>query len=193
MCHRLANDVGAADHHRFQAGERGVHGLGEQDAAERRARHQRWQSARQPPDIGVMKPVDVLGRIDCGDHLLSVDVFRQRQLHENAVHRQISIEPRDQGEQLFLRGRCRQLVVVGIHARCRDHLRFGADIDIAGRVVADQHDRDARHDAAIALESAHRVGDLAAQVCRDGFAVDDVRRYCPRPAFQGLKVLSSYK
>ena len=101
--HRLADDVGAADHHRFQAGERRMHGLGQQHAAERRARHQRRQAAGEPPDIERMEAVDVLGRIDGGDDLLRVDLLRQRQLHQDAVHCASALSSRDQRRAVRLR------------------------------------------------------------------------------------------
>ena len=62
--HRLADDVGATDHHRVEAGQvaklalqqvrqpNGVHGTSE------------VQSGRQPPRIHRVEAVDVFGRID---------------------------------------------------------------------------------------------------------------------------------
>ena len=44
---RLADDVGAADHHRLEPLERRVHRLRQNDAAERRAGRQRRQARRQ--------------------------------------------------------------------------------------------------------------------------------------------------
>ena len=76
---RLADDVGAADHDRLEARERGLHGLGQDHAAERRARHQRRQAGRSRPAFIGMEAVDVLGRVDRGDDLLRVDLRRQRQ------------------------------------------------------------------------------------------------------------------
>ena len=46
---RLADDVGAADHHRLEPGERRLHGLGEKHAADRRA----WRQRRQARATGV--------------------------------------------------------------------------------------------------------------------------------------------
>ena len=108
---RLADDVGAADHHGVHAGERGVHRLRQHDAAERRARHQRRQAAGKPPGIDRVKAVDVLGRVDRRDHLLGVDLLGQRQLHQDAVHRRIGIELADQRQQFGLAHGLRQLVV----------------------------------------------------------------------------------
>ena len=90
--HRLADDVGAADHHRLHAGERGMHRFRQPHAAERRARHQRRQAARQPPDIERVEAVHVLGRVDGGDDLVCVDLRRQRQLHQDAVDVGVGVE-----------------------------------------------------------------------------------------------------
>ena len=83
---RLADDVGAADHDRLEPVERGPHGLGEQHAAERRARRKRRQPGGQAAGIHGMEAVDILGRVDRGDHLVRIDLRRQRQLHQDAVH-----------------------------------------------------------------------------------------------------------
>ena len=54
--------------------------------AERRARRERRQADRDAADIEGMKPVDVLVGIDRRDHLVGIDLRRQRQLNQNAVH-----------------------------------------------------------------------------------------------------------
>ena len=61
---RPADQVRAADHDRIHALERGMHALGQDDAAERRAGRQRGKAAGQPPGIVRMQPVDILGGID---------------------------------------------------------------------------------------------------------------------------------
>ena len=52
-----------------------------------------------------MKAVDVLARIDPLGHALAVDVRRQRQLHQDAVHRRVGVERVDEREELGFRGR----------------------------------------------------------------------------------------
>ena len=61
------------------------------------------------------------------------------------------------------------------HAAADGRLGLAADIDLARRIVADQHDREPGHQAAVARQPVRRVGDLAAQLRRDGLAVDDPR------------------
>ena len=99
--------------------------------------------ARRPALFG-MQAVDVLGGIDGVDDGFGMDRFRQRQLHENAVHRGIRVELCDQRQQIGLRDIGRQPVLERRHAGGLGLLVLAADIDFAGGVVADQHHREAR-------------------------------------------------
>ena len=74
--HRLADDVGAADHHRLEPREPRLDRLGQDQAAGRRARRQRLGAAGQPADVDGVEAVDVLGRVDRLDDLARVDVRR---------------------------------------------------------------------------------------------------------------------
>ena len=47
-------------------------------------------------------------RIDHIDHRLFVDLIREGPLHQNAVNRVVAVEPLDQRQKLFLRGRVGQ-------------------------------------------------------------------------------------
>ena len=95
---RTADQIGAADDDGVHAFQRGVHALGQDDAAERRAGRQRGKSAGEASGIAGMQPVDILGGIDGVDDGFGVQRFRQRQLHQNAVHGGIAIELTDQGQ-----------------------------------------------------------------------------------------------
>ncbi len=76
--------------------------LEQHQAAQRRAGDEPGLADREPAGIVDVEAVDVLGRVDRGDHRLLVDLRRQRQLDEDAVDRVVGVEPRDQGEQLVL-------------------------------------------------------------------------------------------
>ncbi len=71
-------------------------GAGQPDATERRAGRQGWQPGRQTASIHGMKAVDVLVRIDGRDHVVGIDMRRQRQLHQDAMHIGIGVELTDQ-------------------------------------------------------------------------------------------------
>jgi len=84
--------------------------------AERRAWRQRRQAGGEPPGVDRMKAIDVLGRIIASEHLLGVDLLRQRQLHQDAVHRRIGIELVHQRHQFGLAHAVRQAMVERRHA-----------------------------------------------------------------------------
>ena len=140
-----------------------------------------------------MEAVDVLVRIDRRDDLLRIDLIRQRQLDQDAVDGGISVEARDQREQIGFARHLRQAVIETSHTGAGGHLHLAADVAFARRIVADEHDREARHDPAVPRKTMHRVGDLAAQVRRDRLAVYDLRGHgpprfllaCRTPAMRG--------
>jgi len=128
---RFADDVRAAHHHRIKPGERSAHSLGKFDAADRRTRRERRQARRQPSGIERMKAVDVLVRVDGGDHVRCVDLLRQRHLHQNAMDGAIGIEPLHQRYQFVLaRGRGK-MKVERLHAGLDHCARLAADIGLA--------------------------------------------------------------
>ena len=128
--HRLADDVGAADDDRLGAGERPVQGLrgavDQHHAAGRRAGHERalQRPRRQQAGVERVKTVNVLARIDGLQHLFGVYLPRQRQLHEDAVDGRIGVERGDKAQQFGLAGRRRQIVLHGMKAAGRRHLRL---------------------------------------------------------------------
>ena len=87
--------------------------------------------------------------------LMTVSVlqrFRQRQLHQDAMHAGIAIELRDQCQQIGLRDVGRQHVLERRHAGRLRLLVLAADIDLARGIVADQHHRKPGRQAAVALD-----------------------------------------
>ena len=151
---RTADQIGAADDDGVHAFQRGMHAFGQDDAAERRAGRQRGKAAGEPPGIVRMQPVDVLGGIDGVDDGFGMQRFRQRQLHQNAVHGGIAIELCDQRQQIGLRDVGRQHVLERRHAGGLGLLVLAADIDLAGRIAADQHHREPRRQPVLALAPA---------------------------------------
>ena len=127
-----------------------------------------------------MKPVDVLCGVDRRDHLAGIDLRRQRQLDENAVHSRVAIERVDEREQRLPAGRCAEPVIDRAHAALRHHLLLGADIDLARRIVADQHHRETGHQAMLRAEVAHGLGDPRAQRRGKRLAVDQRRGHGAR-------------
>jgi hypothetical protein len=79
-------------------------------------------------------------------------------------------------------------VVERPHAAPDRHLHLAGDVAFARRVIADEHHRQPRDDAAVARQTMHGVRDLAAQVRRDPLAVDDFCGHglppCPASCFR---------
>src|SRR3569623_432285 len=131
---RTTDQIRAAEHDSIHALKRRMHGLRQNDAAERCARRQRRQPAREPPRIAGMQPIHVLRRLDRVDDGVGVQPLRQRQLHQNAVDARIAVEPVDHRQHLGLRRIGRKLVLERRHARGQRLLGLAADIDFARRI-----------------------------------------------------------
>ena len=106
--HRLADDVRAADHHRFEAGKVAEPGPSAASGSPAACRGPAPSSptASRPAFVDV-EAVDVLGRVDRGDHRALVDLRRQRQLDEDAVDPLVRVELHRSGRQ-DSPGRCRR-------------------------------------------------------------------------------------
>ena len=103
--------------------------------------------------------------------------FRQRQLHQNAVHGGIAVELCDQRQQIGLRDIGGQLVLERGHAGGLGLLVLAADIDLARGIVADQHHRKARRQLMLALDPRDLFGDAGAKLCGNDFSIDDAGRH----------------
>ena len=88
-----------------------------------------------------MKAVNVLSRINSSDYRLIVDMRGQRQLHQYAVDRIIGVKPLNQRDQIALRNIIRQAVFEAFHPGFHGRLLFRSDINLACRIIADEHDR----------------------------------------------------
>ena len=88
----------------------------------------------------------------------------QRQLDEDAVDRRIGIEPVDQLEQFRLAGVGGQPVLEAQHPGLERRLALVADIDGAGRILADQHHGKARSAARGVAEPATSPRHIAPEV-----------------------------
>ena len=172
--HRLADNVGFADHHGMEAGEVFAEPVLQQhEAAERRAGHQCRLAGRKAPGIGDMEAVDIFVGIDALDDGVGIEMDGQRQLHENAVHGGIDIQPVDQRHQLVLRRVGRKLVLEGIHAGGDRLAVLRAHIDGTGGICADKDDGKARHGAGRLFQPGNVLGDVFEQAGRELLAVDD--------------------
>ena len=95
----------------------------------------------------------------------------QRQLDENAVDRWIGVQALDKPEEFFFAGLFGKLVLDRVEAALFGHAAFRSDIDLAGRILADDHDRKAGLDARLFPEDVRGRLDLLDNVGRNCLAV----------------------
>jgi len=77
-----------------------------------------------------MKSVHILGRIDRVAHPIGIEMRRQRQLNQNAMHCRIGVEAPDQRQEICFRGRSIEAVFVRIHADLNGSGMLVPDIDL---------------------------------------------------------------
>ena len=146
---RPADQDRAADHHRLRALRLDPGVAEELHHALRRARHQARAALGEQSGASGGQPVDVLPRVDRGDHRVLVDLLGERQLDQDPVHLVVGVQLADQGEQLVLADRGLQLVVDRAHPHLLGLAALVGDVDLRGGVVADEHGGEARRPAAV--------------------------------------------
>jgi len=120
-----------------------------------------------------MEPVDVFPGINAFDDRSLVDLRRQRQLDEDAMHTGVGVEAIDDLDQLNLRhvGGKAQHVAIDAGGPARPFLV--ADVDLAGRDVADQNGRQARGHSVFGHEARDVRGNFAPNLICKGFSVEN--------------------
>jgi hypothetical protein len=119
-----------------------------------------------------VEAVDVLHRGHRVDDALLVDAVGERELDEQAVDRVVGVQLLDEREQLGLGRRLRQPHVAGLDAHLLRRPVLAADVDVRGRVVADEDGREA--DVA---ELGDLGRDVRANPLRKRLAVHEGRRH----------------
>jgi len=99
-------------------------------------------------------------------------VFRQRKLKQNAINCRIVVQAINQVGQRFLSGFGRQVVGLGKEADLFTVFTLVRDINLRGRIAADQDHREAGRAQALLATLGNAFGDLLAQAGGDQFAVD---------------------
>ncbi len=138
----------------------GVHGRGS---------GMRW--ARRPTLYGWRPSTSLSGRIRSSS-IGRVQVLRQWQLQQDAVDCRIVVEAVDQVGQRFLSGFGRQVIGLGDEADLFTVFTLVRDINLRGRIAADQDHREAGRAQALLATLVDPLGDLLAQAGGDRFAVD---------------------
>ena len=151
--HGLADDVAGADDDDIAALDRDVLVLEDLLYAIRRAGRKHRVAGDQATDVVEVEAVDILVKVDALQHAVHVDLWWQRQLHQDAVDGRIGIERIDTAHQLILGGRHRQFdqLRTDTHELAGGH--FVADVDLGGRIIADQDDGQARPHPVLLLQA----------------------------------------
>ncbi len=99
----------------------------------------------------------------------------QRQLHENAVAGRVVVELVDEGQYVGFARLSGKLVLPGIHADFDGLLRLVLDVDLAGRIFADEDDREARFHAVFFDQTRDFRGDFYAHFSCNFLSIDNLR------------------
>jgi hypothetical protein len=116
----------------------------------------------EPAGVDGVEAVHVLGRVDGHEDLRRVDVLRQRQLHEDAVHVGIRVESVDDAEQLVLRRVSGSVIWRDTKPAFSAAFPFIRTYTSLAGSCADEHDGQARASCPSRAERGGLLGDLRA-------------------------------
>ena len=177
--HRLSHDVRLADDHGIKPAIIVDDAVQKHHAAERRAGDEAARAGRQSSDIDRVKAIDILARIDAVEHFAGIDLRGQGQLHQNAMHRVIGVEPVDQRQQFVFRRFCGHAVLNRADTDLAALRDLAADVDFAGGVVAHKHHGEAGRLAAVCHERANLRCRPFGQCGGHRLAIDDLCHVSP--------------
>ena len=175
--HGAAHDIGGTDHHRMQAVGLDPGRLDQGHDALGGAGAQGRDALGQAAHVVGMETIHILVGTNALEQLGGIAMGRQGQLHQNAVHLAIFIEPVDQGQQLFLTRVDTQIVRAGDKAHLFTGTTLAADIDLGRRIHPHQDHRQSRGPFAQRDALLDLCGDLAANRLRNLFSINDFGRH----------------
>ncbi|MNH35914.1 hypothetical protein D3C79_966570 [compost metagenome] len=105
------------------------------------------------------------------DHRRFIDVGRQRQLHQDAVHGDVGVQLRDQLQHLRLTGVFRQTVLQRADANLPGPQQLVAHIHLTGRVSTHQQHGQGGENL-LSGQDLNLFSNLVENQGRDGFAID---------------------
>ena len=130
-----------------------------------------------------MQTVGVLGRIDGLEDGVGVDMGRQRQLDDVTGAGVVLVELVDDGQQLVLRHRLRQITPDRVDAHLGAVAVLAGDVPFRSRVLPHQNGAEAGNGPGLP-ELGHRFGQFGFDLLRAGSAVENLcaHQYCSRPS-----------
>ena len=120
-----------------------------------------------------MEPIHILRLVDRLDHLRLVDMLRQGQLHQNAVHLRIGIQFGNQPQQLRLRNRLRAADRRVADSDLGRGLRLTRHITHARGIVPHENHHQMGHAPVFCREGLHLLGHFGLQSGRQFFSADN--------------------
>jgi hypothetical protein len=147
--------------------------------AQGRAGPRAGEAEGQAAEVDRVEAVGVLVGGDRHEDLAGVEVARQGQLHDVAVHGGIGVELRHQVEKLLPGGVGRQVVTERRHPHGGAGLVLTADVGVAARIVTDENRGQTGDDTAL-RQPGHALGEVGLDRRRRGLAVQDQCRHVLR-------------
>ena len=171
--HRATDDIGSANDHRIEAVGVDIVAFQQGHDTARSARTQARRALAQAANVVRMEAVDVFIRRDALENFDVIDPCRQGQLNQNTVDGLIGIQSVDKLQQLGFAGGFREIVRAGDEAHFFTCFALAADINLRGRVAADQHDGQPRGAFSGRNASLHFFRNLRAYLLRNRFTVNN--------------------
>src|SRR5215204_5230746 len=126
-----------------------------------------------------MKTVDIFVWRDRIENSFRMNMRRQWQLHEDAMHMFVLVELMYERQQLSFQYRRRKKMLEGFNPDIFAGFLFIAHIDVRRRVIAHQHHSQPGRHVPAPLQSLYFCLDLFLNFFGDGFAVDNSRHDYP--------------
>jgi hypothetical protein len=97
------------------------------------------------------------------------------------MDRRIGVEPVDRGQQLTLARLGRKPQQLAVHPRGLTRILLVSDVNLAGRVIAHEHNRQTGHDPGFVPEPGNIASDPFADLLGQGFPIEERRGHCGFP------------
>src|SRR5262249_35220844 len=109
------------------------------------------------------------------------NLLGQRHLHQDAMDIGIVVQRAHPREYFGFAGVLWERVVERTQTQFLGNLAFVTDIDLTRRIVSNQHRGEPGHQIVLGLQPRSLRSDPGAEVFRERFAVDDLRRHLASP------------
>ena len=169
---RFPDNVRSAEDRRLGSPQVLMNRVDQSQAALRGARYQALEATPQSSDIDRMEAVDILCGVDRGDDPVWFDLARQWKLNQDPVDTVVAVELLDLGNETRLRDVARQADVEDGEAGTGAGAAFGADINLARRIVTDQDCGKAWSDRPLVVQARCDLGGTLPQCGSECTALD---------------------